>query len=225
MVDSKFKKLVEVVDILRGPKGCPWDRKQKVKDLKNYILEEVYELFDALDAKNPHLIKEELGDLFMLLVFFSKLFEEKNIFKAEDALENIVNKMIVRHPHVFARRKIKTSSGVLNMWIKDKAKKKLRKSIADRIPKKTPALFSSYLFIKECKHLDQIKTKDLEKELIKRIKKYHKHKDKKTLFEILFYSSLVLSLKGENPEVLLKKKVGKESSRVLYAKSTYKTSK
>ena len=80
--NNSFQKLVEVVDILHSPKGCPWDRKQKVSNVKNYILEEVYELCDAIEAKDPELIKEEIGDLFLLLVVFSHMFKEKKMFSA-----------------------------------------------------------------------------------------------------------------------------------------------
>ncbi len=99
--EKKFSELVDIVGILRSDRGCPWDRRQKIPDLKNYILEEVYELCDAVDDKNPDLAREEIGDLFLLLVFFSLLFSEKGAFSVNEVLDTINTKLVSRHPHVF----------------------------------------------------------------------------------------------------------------------------
>jgi len=219
MPDRRFSNLVKTVETLRGPLGCPWDRKQKIKDLKNYLLEEVYELFDAIDKKKTNLIKEELGDLFLLLVFLSLLFKEKKLFSLEEVLENIVNKLILRHPHVFATKKLKTSQAVLNMWIKSKSKKKKRKTIYERIPTSSPALFSLYLYIKEHKHIRKGRFTFMEKEFNQLLKNYKKTKKADSLVEIIFLASCILSLRNNNPEFLIKRKVDLESSKIKYETS------
>ena len=220
MKNNSFQKLVEVVDVLHSPKGCPWDRKQKVSNIKNYILEEVYELCDAIDVKDPELIKEEIGDLFLLLVTFSYMFKEKKLFGVDDALEAITRKLIVRHPHVFSRKKLKTSKAVLNMWIKSKSRKKKRKSIYDRIPKSSPALLSSFLFLKEYRHLGRGSRQPFQEGLAESIALYKKTASPKALTDMIFNAACLLSSGSRNPEALVKKKVRRVSSKVLYDRRT-----
>ncbi|MFC1514649.1 MazG nucleotide pyrophosphohydrolase domain-containing protein [Candidatus Omnitrophota bacterium] len=215
---QSFQKLLEVVETLHGPKGCPWDKKQKVSNLKNYILEEVYELCDAIEAGDADLVKEEVGDLFLLLVTLSHLFKQKKRFTAEDALKAITTKLIIRHPHVFSDKKLKTSRAVLAMWVKAKSKKKKRRSIYDRIPKSSPALFSSYLFSKELRHLQKGVLGDQKAKLLKSLAKYKRSGHNQELTDIIFYAACILSSGTRNPESLVRKKVIRESSRVLYGK-------
>ena len=157
---QEFDRLIETIRILRGPRGCPWDRKQKLPDYKRYLIEEAYELIEAIDRNNPEMVKEELGDLFLILTVVSEFFNDKKIFNAEDALKTINEKLIIRHPHVFSKKKLGNSAAVLKYWIKQKAKKKKRKTIADRLPKGAPALFLAELF---CREYANVKAKDFTK--------------------------------------------------------------
>ncbi len=216
MPKDSFLRLVRIVKTLRGKKGCPWDKKQKIKDVKNYLLEELYELFEVLDKKDFTLIKEEIGDLFFLLIFLCYLFEEKKIFNVREVLDGISEKMVSRHPHVFSSQKIKTSKEVLNRWVKAKSKKKKRITLWERIPKESPSLFSSYLFLRELKALGMISKKELEYRLLEVLSKFRKRKDKKILMDLIFYSSALLSYLHQNPELLLRKKVKKEASNFFY---------
>jgi tetrapyrrole methylase family protein/MazG family protein len=141
MIEEKFRELVDIVKTLRGPFGCPWDKEQNLYSLKANIIEEVYELIDALDAKDIENIKEELGDLLLHVVFHSILAEEEGLFKLDEVIDNIKEKLINRHPHVFGDLKVKDSAEVLKNWEKlKKIEKNNRKSILDTIPRSLPSI-------------------------------------------------------------------------------------
>ncbi len=146
---QEFERLLEIIRILRAPGGCPWDRKQKVEDYKKYLIEEAYELIEGIDHKNPGMVREELGDLFLILVVISEFFQERKQFDLNDVFTTINEKLVFRHPHVFKKKKIGNAAAVLKYWIQHKAKKKKRKTIADRLPKGAPALFLADLFFRE----------------------------------------------------------------------------
>ena len=108
MTDEKNKqisltKLKGLVTRLRAPDGCPWDRAQQIKDLKQYILEECYEVLDAIDQPNYQELKEELGDLLFHIVFISEIAEENGLFDLFEVIEGVYHKMLHRHPHVFGQ--------------------------------------------------------------------------------------------------------------------------
>jgi len=224
MAKDEFQELVNIVRVLRSGKGCPWDRKQKIKDLKNYILEETYELCDAVDRGKPDLVKEELGDLFLLLVFFSALYKEKNKFELKDVLEGINSKLVARHPHVFSSKKARSVKAVLDLWIKSKSREKKRKTVYERIPLSSPALFSLYLFIKESRYLGSVSSQEIHSRLSKSISLYKAQGKSRDLTDLVFYSACLISF-SNNPELLLKKKVKAQASQVLYEHAKPKNSK
>lgn len=140
---NEFKKLTEIVDILMGENGCPWDKVQTRESLKPYLVEETYETLEALDGNNPEDIKEELGDLLYQILFHAKISENKNEFNIDDVIESISNKMVYRHPHVFKEKNLETPDQVVTQWeeIKTKEKSKLgRKSVLDGVPAHLPSL-------------------------------------------------------------------------------------
>ena len=141
---SKFRKLVQILDTLRGEEGCPWDREQDEKSITNYFLEEVYEAVDAIFTGNAVSLAEELGDVLMEVVFLSKIYEEKEMFSVSDVLEGIIQKMIRRHPHVFARKSIETSKKVFNKWQRQKKAEKDRLSLFDGMAKCFPSLLEAF---------------------------------------------------------------------------------
>ncbi len=151
---KEFDQLVNILATLRGPNGCEWDRAQDIGDLKSHLLEEVYELIDAIDSGQTDKVKEEVGDVVMLLVFVSQLYKEKEKFSIEDALHSIGEKLIVRHPHVFAGKNLKDKKEIVSHWIKEKAKTKKRKIIKERLPTTAPALLLGYLYFKEKGYLN-----------------------------------------------------------------------
>lgn len=144
-LSEKFDKLVEIMEILRSEKGCPWDRVQNHDTLKRYLLEETYELIEAIENKDPKSIKEELGDLILQIVFHSQIAKEQGNFDINDVIDSIIQKMIGRHPHVFGEAEFKTPEEVLNQWDERKKEEgKLGSSILEGIPLTLPSLLKAY---------------------------------------------------------------------------------
>ncbi len=129
--------LIKILRKLRSPNGCEWDRKQTSKSLLPYLLEETYELIEAVENQDYSNIKEELGDLLLHIIFQSELYREKKVFSINEVIETISNKMIERHPEVFTNQKLKKN------WELNKQKEKKRNSVLDGIPKTLPALAKS----------------------------------------------------------------------------------
>src|SRR3954469_14952746 len=113
---EKFQKLVEIMARLRAPGGCPWDREQTFDTIKPFTLEETYEVLDAIDRRDWPGLAEELGDFLLQAVFYAQMAEEAGHFRIEDALREINEKLIRRHPHVFGTGEAKTSDEVLRKW-------------------------------------------------------------------------------------------------------------
>ncbi len=132
---------------LRGPEGCPWDAKQTSDSLKPFLIEECYEVVDAIDEGIPDKVKEELGDLLFQIVFHARLAEEKGQFTMNDILSVNLEKMIRRHPHVFGNEKLTTDREVLANWEEIKKKEKgyeQRKSVLEGVPKSMPSLIRAH---------------------------------------------------------------------------------
>src|SRR6202049_4747986 len=109
---EKFQFLVDLMVRLRGPNGCPWDREQNFDTIKPFLLEETYEVMEAIDARNWPDLADELGDLLLQAVFFSQMASEDNLFRIEDALDAINQKLIRRHPHIFGKETAITEGDV-----------------------------------------------------------------------------------------------------------------
>lgn len=136
--------LYEIIERLRGDDGCPWDKKQTPQTLKKYLLEETYEVIDAINKENPHEIKEELGDLLFTLLFMIYLFVEKQVFSFYDLIFFTFQKMVRRHPHVFGEEKAKDAEEVLNQWYKIKEEEGKGNSLLGNIPRSLPSLHRAY---------------------------------------------------------------------------------
>lgn len=139
-----FEELVSIIARLRGPDGCPWDREQTVDTLVDYLLEEVYEAVDACQSGRAAAAREELGDVFLEVVFLCRLFEEKGEFDTAEALDGINAKMIARHPHVFGGRKVSGSREVTETWHRRKLEEKGRRSVLDGIAGGMPSLLEAF---------------------------------------------------------------------------------
>jgi tetrapyrrole methylase family protein/MazG family protein len=138
---AAFARLVEIMAKLRAPGGCPWDREQNFDSIKPYLLEETYEVMEAIDARDFEGLSEELGDLLLQPIFFAQMAAEEGRFDIADALHAINSKLIRRHPHVFAAGDAKTADDVKRRWDEIKAEEKARpKGLLDGIPRATPAL-------------------------------------------------------------------------------------
>jgi tetrapyrrole methylase family protein/MazG family protein len=150
---ADIQKLVDLMARLRGEGGCPWDREQTRESLKPMLIEEAYEVLDALDAADPGELKGELGDLLFQVVFHARIAEEKGEFDLADVIDRLHEKMVRRHPHVFGNAELKTSGDVLKNWEDIKADEKgipssslpnSKHSLLDGIPAKLPALHEAY---------------------------------------------------------------------------------
>ena len=134
--------LVDVVKALRAPNGCPWDQKQTHESLRRYFIEETYEVVDAIDNKDMPNLREELGDVLLQVVFHSQLAEEAGQFTLEDVINDVTEKMIRRHPHVFNSETNEKSYS----WdeLKAQEKKNIQHSVLDGVSKGLPALVAAY---------------------------------------------------------------------------------
>src|ERR1700733_3826323 len=142
---ERFERLVGIMQRLRAPGGCPWDREQNFDTIKPYLLEETYEVFDAIDQRDWSGLAEELGDLMLQAVFFAQMASEEDKFHIGDSLDAISEKLIRRHPHVFGDGTAKTSDDVKRRWDEIKADEKRDRGKSqlgrlDSVPRKLPAL-------------------------------------------------------------------------------------
>jgi len=139
---SELLRLREVMDKLRSPGGCPWDAEQTHQSLLKYLLEESYEFIESVENNDRQDMQEELGDLLLQVYFHSRMAEEdaSQPFNIEDVAKSVADKLIRRHPHVFAGATVDNSKDVLENWEKQKALEKGRSSIIDGVPLAQPAL-------------------------------------------------------------------------------------
>ena len=142
-----FQDLVELMKILRSENGCPWDREQDHESLKKYLIEETYEVLEAIDLKDRDKLCEELGDLLLQIVFHSQVAFEEGNFNIEDVITGICRKIIMRHTHVFGTDKADTPDEVVANWEAIKKKEKgieTHTDVLKSVPKNLPALMRSY---------------------------------------------------------------------------------
>ncbi len=137
---EKFDALIEVLKKLRAPDGCDWDRAQTSESLVPYLLEETYEVIEAIEEKNAEMLKEELGDLTLHILFQGELAEENGDFTMAEALDGVSQKLIRRHPHVFGDKTDTTLAYQNQSWEQAKQKEKKRNNYLDGVPKNLPAL-------------------------------------------------------------------------------------
>jgi MazG family protein len=136
-----FARLVEIMTLLRAPGGCPWDREQNFDTIKPYLLEETYEVMDAIDARDWDGLAEELGDLLLQSVFFAQMASEEGRFDIADSIQAINNKLIRRHPHVFGEGEARTADDVKRRWDEIKATEKPRPAgLLGGVSRSLPAL-------------------------------------------------------------------------------------
>ena len=148
----EFVRLIEIMTALRAPDGCPWDREQTIDTLKKYVLEETYELLDAIDAHDHEALREELGDFLLEAVFVAQLEQEAGHFTIADSVKAVADKLVRRHPHVFARAAdeapLETANQVRVRWEEVKAQERgglqKPKTLLSGIPAALPALLRAY---------------------------------------------------------------------------------
>ena len=142
MSGSELQRLVEVMDRLRSPGGCPWDAEQTHESLVKYLLEESYEFIDSVDAKDREGMREELGDVLLQVYFHSRIAQDHptDPFSIEDVARSIADKLIQRHPHVFEGLQVSGTEEIIDSWEEIKAKEKGRTSALDGVALAQPAL-------------------------------------------------------------------------------------
>lgn len=208
--------LVYIMERLRGPNGCPWDAKQTDDTVKIYLLEEAYEVLDAIDKHDPESVCEELGDLFFQIIFLSHMAREREEFDLLDVLERIRDKMIRRHPHVFGDKKVKDADEVVDNWARIKMKEKgdFYNNILDSVPSALPALLRAHRLSERAarvgfdwKNKDEIweKVKEEFHELTEAIKKENKDKVEEEMGDLLFSLVNLARHWGLNAENILRK--------------------
>jgi tetrapyrrole methylase family protein/MazG family protein len=242
---ERLKNLWNIVKKLRGVNGCPWDKEQDHYTLLPYLIEEVYEIANALEKRDKQELAEELGDLLFMVFSYISVAEEKNQFTLDDVIRKTSKKMIKRHPHVFSNKKLKTSQQVLEHWhqLKEKIRKDKNSSILDEIPTKISSLARAKLIQErvsrvgfDWENAKQAfeKIKEEINELNEIIKKKRKNKTKleEEIGDLLFAIVNVARLSNIDSEIALRKTNEKFIKRFKYIekklreknKSLYQTS-
>lgn len=223
---ERFTKLVKIMERLRGDDGCPWDKEQTPESLKPFLIEEAYEVLEALDEKDSAKLKEELGDLLYQILFHAQIAKEKGEFDIDGILESSIEKMTRRHPHVFGDKKAKDSKEVLVHWEEMKKKEKgNRKSILEGVPKELPALLRAHQLQSRAarvgfdwERIDQVF--DKVEEEISEFKEAYRNKERERmedeLGDIFFSLVNVARFLEVNPEDALRSAIGRFTARFSY---------
>lgn len=221
-----LQELLKIMEALRGRKGCPWDKEQTRESLKPYIIEEAYELFEAIEENDPEHIKEELGDLLFQIVFQSQIAKENKEFDMPDIIDKIAKKMVSRHPHVFGNTTCSTSDEVVAQWeVQKKREGKLRESILEGVPEALPSLLRAHRLQKRAAGVgfDWEKVDDVLRKLDEEVKEFKealetKNKDliEDELGDIFFMLVNIARFIGVNPEDAHRKTISKFIRRFRY---------
>ncbi|MBN1570437.1 MAG: nucleoside triphosphate pyrophosphohydrolase [Acidobacteria bacterium] len=235
-----IEKLESLVAKLRGANGCPWDREQTRETLKPMLIEEAYEVLDALDAEDPVELKEELGDLLFQVVFHAQISKERGEFSLADVIDRSYEKMVRRHPHIFGDADLKTSEDVLKNWEDIKAAEKgipsaslpdSERSLLDGIPSKLPALHRAYQMTSKAsrvgfdwERLEDILVKLQEEinELLEARKRHDSRKIADEVGDMLFVIVNVARFLGVDPETALGRSNRKFQRRFRHIESAIK---
>lgn len=226
---TAFKRLLEIMDDLRAE--CPWDKKQTIESLRYLTLEETYELSDAIIKKDMSGIKEELGDLMLHLVFYSKIASEKNQFDIADVLNTICDKLVRRHPHIYSDVVVKDEEDVKNNWEKIKLGEKGHESVLSGVPESMPPLVKAVRIQEKARDagFDWEKTSQVwdkvveeKEELLKEVKENSGKKEDEfgdLMFALINYARFI----DVNPEDALEKSNRKFIKRFHYIEEKAKS--
>jgi len=225
-----LQELLDIMARLRSEKGCPWDKVQTRETLKPYIIEEAYEVIEAIEEKDPEKIKEELGDLLFQIVFQSQVAMENKEFNMADIIERVGRKMVSRHPHVFGSADCRTPDEVVAQWeVLKKHEGKLRDSILEGVPSALPSLLRAHRLQKRAAGagFDWEKIDDVLKKLDEEITEFRealeigdKDSIEDELGDIIFMLVNVSRFIGVNPEDAHRKAIGKFVRRFRHIEKT-----
>ncbi len=190
--------LLTLVEVLRSEEGCPWDREQDHKTIRNDLIEETYEVVEAIDKDDRDLLKEELGDVLFQVIFHAEIEREKGSFTLEDIIGGIVDKMILRHPHVFGDVTVSGSGEVLENWEQIKKKEKSRTTVRENmeaVPKELPSLMRARKIAKKAKKdgYSFPVTDDSLTELTEKLKSAKQTDEREDILTDIIFSSVVLA--------------------------------
>ncbi len=226
MPESEFEKLIEIMAALRSESGCPWDREQTRESLKPFLVEETYEVIEAIDEGSPEKMKEELGDLLFQIVFHCQIAKERGEFDIQDVIAKISEKMRGRHPHVFGDACFETAEEVLKQWEERKKEEgKGRESILEGIPKELPSLLRAHRIQARAARVgfDWKRVEDVLKKLDEELGEFRDALDcrdqgeiEDELGDIFFVLVNISRFVGVNPEDALRKTISKFISRFRY---------
>ncbi len=238
--DANIEKLVSLVEQLRGDNGCPWDKEQTRETLKPMLIEEAYEVLDALDTEDPVELKEELGDLLFQVVFHAQIAQERGEFDMAGVIDRSHEKMVRRHPHIFGDADLKTSEDVLKNWEDIKAAEKgipsasrpeSERSLLDGIPSKLPAMHRAYQMTAKASRvgfdwprLEDIleKLREETSELLEARSGQDAEEIADEVGDLLFVAVNVARFLGIDPETALNRSNSKFYSRFRYVESAIK---
>ncbi|HOK42307.1 MAG TPA: nucleoside triphosphate pyrophosphohydrolase [Thermoclostridium caenicola] len=226
-----YKDLLDIMAKLRSPGGCPWDREQDHKSLKRYLIEEAYEVLEAIDEENPAKLCDELGDLLLQVVFHAQIARENGQFDMEDVVHGVSSKMINRHRHVFGEEEAETPEDVIRIWEEIKKEEKGQETqtkVLKGVPANLPALMRSYKVQEKAAQVgfDWDKAEDAFKKLeeeVQELKKACESKDQAEIEEemgdLLFAAVNVARFYKVQPELALSATVNKFIKRFEYVEN------
>jgi len=216
--------------LLRSKDGCPWDKVQTSESIKPYLIEETYEVIEAIDEKDPVKMKEELGDLLLQVVFHAQIAKDRGEFDINDVIDKISDKMVSRHPHVFGDAKFETPEEVTKQWQDRKREEgKLKDSALEGVPKELPSLLRAHRLQSRAAKVgfDWAKVEDVFGKLDEELEEFKEaleKKDKKEiedeLGDIFFVLVNISRFVGVNAEEALRKTISKFISRFRYIEMT-----
>jgi len=226
-----FDRLMETMRKLRAPGGCPWDAEQTHESLKRYLLEECYEVIEAIDAGSPEMLKEELGDLMLQPVFHAAIAEERGEFTMDNVLDTINEKLIRRHPHVFGEQVVKSAEEQVANWerIKKAEKGAERKSALSGVPPELPALMKAQKITEKAarvgfdwEHTDQVFAKVLEElhEFEETLTEGNQERMEAELGDLLFAIVNLGRFLSLDPEEALRKTITRFGRRFAFVEDT-----
>jgi len=228
-----FNSLREIIATLRSPGGCSWDRKQTHKSLLPYLIEETYEVVEAVENENYKELQEELGDLLCQIVFHAQLAEEAGKFNVDDSINDITQKLINRHPHVFGEKKDLKPQEVRDQWEKIKINSGEKDSVISGIPKSAPALIKAFRFGEKAggvgfdwKNPQEImlKVREEVEEIETELSKNDKAHLEEEIGDFLFVTASLARKLEINPEQALNRSLAKFTKRFEYIEQKVKES-
>ncbi|UCD63174.1 MAG: nucleoside triphosphate pyrophosphohydrolase [Candidatus Zixiibacteriota bacterium] len=217
-----FERLVAIMAVLRSDDGCAWDRKQTHKSLLPYLIEEAYEVVEAVESGDDEMLREELGDLACQIAFHAQMAREKGAFDINDALESINEKLIKRHPHIFGSKRDLSPKQVRDQWEKIKVESGEKESVLAGVPRSMPALLMAYRIGEKAggvgfdwKNAEEVfdKVDEELKEMRSELKSGDREKLEEELGDLLFALASLARKLEIDPEQSLKKALEKFRSR------------